>query len=104
MPTQSSPKSNGSFRATANYPCPQPRTQQTRWQELFEGLYLPRTLLVWVLWASCYIIAYGLQGWIPTLYREVYHLPLQQALNYAIFSPVGSVAGSLSCAFLTGRP
>ena len=76
---------------------------QTRWQELFEGRYLPRTLLVWVLWASSYIIAYGLQGWIPTLYREVYHLPLQQALNYAIFSPVGSLVGSLICAFMIDR-
>jgi MFS transporter, putative metabolite:H+ symporter len=79
---------------------------RTRWQELFEGRYLSRTLLVWVLWACGYAISYGLQGWIPTLYREVYHLPLQQALNYAIFAPVGSVIGSLICAVVidsTGR-
>jgi putative MFS transporter len=81
----------------------QPLAGVTRWQELFEGRYRSRTFLVWVLWASCYIISYGLQGWIPTLYREVYHLPLQQALNYAIFSPVGSVAGSLICAFMIDR-
>jgi MFS transporter, putative metabolite:H+ symporter len=48
---------------------------RTRWQELFQGRYLSRTLLVWVIWASSYIISYGLQGWVPTLYREVYHLP-----------------------------
>jgi MFS transporter, putative metabolite:H+ symporter len=96
--------------AVALLPVPElklePFAGKTRWQELFEGRYLSRTLLVWVIWASCYIIAYGLQGWIPTLYREVYHLPLQQALNYAIFSPVGSLIGSLICAFLidsTGR-
>lgn len=84
----------------------EPLGGQTRWQELFGDYYRSRTLLVWVIWASCYIIAYGLQGWIPTLYREVYHLPLQQALNYAIFSPAGSLIGSLICAFLidsTGR-
>ncbi len=81
----------------------QPLGKQTRWQELFEGRYRSRTLLVWVIWASCYIIAYGLQGWIPTLYREVYHLPLQQALNYAIFAPVGSLVGSLICAFMIDR-
>jgi putative MFS transporter len=84
----------------------QPLGRQTRWQELFGSFYRSRTLLVWVIWASCYIIAYGLQGWIPTLYREVYHLPLQQALNYAIFAPVGSLVGSLICAFMidnTGR-
>jgi MFS transporter, putative metabolite:H+ symporter len=81
----------------------QPLGKETRWQELFQGRYLSRTLLVWVLWASSYIISYGLQGWIPTLYREVYHLPLQQSLNYAIFSPAGSLIGSLICAFMIDR-
>jgi putative MFS transporter len=81
----------------------QPHGGKTRWRELFEGRYRSRTLLVWVLWACCYIIAYGLQGWIPTLYREVYHLSLQQSLNYAIFSPAGSLVGSLICAFLIDR-
>jgi putative MFS transporter len=81
----------------------QPLSGKTRWQELFEGRYRSRTLLVWVLWACCYIIAYGLQGWIPTLYREIYHLSLQQSLNYAIFSPAGSLIGSLICAFMIDR-
>jgi len=79
---------------------------ETRWQELFQGRYLSRTIFVWVLWASSYIISYGLQGWIPTLYREVYHLSLQQSLNYAVASPAGSLLGSIFCAFLidaTGR-
>jgi MFS transporter, putative metabolite:H+ symporter len=76
---------------------------RTRWQELFQGRYLSRTLLVWVIWASSYIISYGLQGWVPTLYREVYHLPLQQALNYAVAAPAGSVIGSLICALVIDR-
>jgi len=91
-------------------PVPQLGTQslgnETRWQELFQGRYLSRTIFVWVLWASSYIISYGLQGWIPTLYREVYHLSLQQSLNYAVASPAGSLLGSIFCAFLidaTGR-
>ena len=76
----------------------QPLGNQTRWQELFQGRYLSRTFLVWILWATSYIISYGLQGWIPTLYREVYHLPLQQSLNYAIASPAGSLCSAPSCA------
>ncbi len=83
-----------------------PLGNQTRWQELFQGRYLSRTFLVWILWAASYIIAYGLAGWIPTLYREVYHLPLQQALNYSIAGPAGSLLGSAICAFMidwTGR-
>lgn len=81
----------------------QPVAQETRWQELFQGRYLSRTLFVWVLWISSYIISYGLQGWIPTLYREVYHLTLQQSLNYAIAAPAGSVLGSLICALMIDR-
>jgi putative MFS transporter len=83
-----------------------PLGNRTRWQELFQGRYLSRTLLVWVLWASAYMITYGLAGWIPTLYREVYHLPLQQALNYSIAGPAGNLVGSIICAFMidwTGR-
>jgi MFS transporter, putative metabolite:H+ symporter len=80
-----------------------PLGKQTRWQELFEGYYRSRTLLVWVIWASGYIISYGLQGWIPTLYREVYHLSLQQALNYSVAAPLGTVLGSIACAILIDR-
>ena len=80
-----------------------PLGHETRWQELFQGRYFSRTLLVWVVWACTYIISYGLQGWIPTLYREVYHLSLQQSLNYAIASPAGSVLGALVCALLIDR-
>lgn len=80
-----------------------PMSGKTRWQELFQNRYRTRTLIAWVLWASAYIIAYGTQGWIPTLYREVYHLSLQQSLNYAVAAPAGSVIGSLICAFLIDR-
>ncbi len=85
----------------------QPLGNQTRWQELFQGRYLSRTFLVWILWATSYIISYGLQGWIPTLYREVYHLPLQQSLNYAIAEPGRQLCSArIICALLidtTGR-
>src|SRR5262249_24515517 len=60
-------------------------------------------LLVWVMWTSTYIISYGLQGWIPTFYREVYHLSLQQSLNYAIAAPAGSVLGAFLCALMIDR-
>ncbi|HXQ53353.1 MAG TPA: MFS transporter [Stellaceae bacterium] len=80
-----------------------PAAGKTHWQELFQGRYRSRTLLVWVLWASSYIVSYGLQGWIPTLYREVYHLSLQQSLTYAVATPAGSVVGSIICALLIDR-
>jgi MFS transporter, putative metabolite:H+ symporter len=81
----------------------QPLGERTRWQELFQGRYRRRTLIVWVLWASTYLVSQGLQSWIPTVYREVYHLSLQQSLNYAVAAPIGTVVGALLCAFLIDR-
>jgi MFS transporter, putative metabolite:H+ symporter len=76
---------------------------RTRWQELFQGQYRMRTFVVWVLWAATYLVSQGMQSWIPTLYREVYHLTLQQSLNYAVAAPVGTVVGALLCAILIDR-
>jgi MFS transporter, putative metabolite:H+ symporter len=76
---------------------------RTRWQELFQGQYRMRTFVVWVLWAATYLVSQGMQSWIPTLYREVYHLTLQQSLNYAVAAPVGTVVGALLCATLIDR-
>jgi MFS transporter, putative metabolite:H+ symporter len=80
-----------------------PAGDKTRWRELFQGQYLSRTLLVWVLWACTYFVSQSMQGWIPTLYRDVYHLSLQQSLNYAVAAPVGTVLGSIICAVVIDR-
>ncbi len=77
---------------------PQPQQAKSRWIELFEGRYLSRTLVVWVLWASCYIISYGLQTWMPSLYTGIYKLPLQTSLNYATISNAFGLVGPLLAA------
>jgi MFS transporter, putative metabolite:H+ symporter len=82
---------------------PKPREAKTRWVELFQGRYLSRTLIVWVLWASCYVISYGLQTWMPSLYREIYKLPLQTALNYSTISNVFGLVGPLIAVALIDR-
>jgi putative MFS transporter len=68
------------------------------WRELFKGIYLKRTLMVWVLWVCAYMINNGLITWLPTLYNQVFQLPLQTSLAYGwITSSVGVVA-SIVCA------
>ena len=77
--------------------------KRTRWQELFEGRYRKRTLIAWALWSSAYLVSYGLQTWLPTLYRTVYNVPLQQALNYTLIANICSLVGTLLCAALIDR-
>jgi putative MFS transporter len=73
------------------------------WKELFSPVYRPRTLVVWVLWASSYFVANGINNWLPTLYKTVYNMPLQEALRMASLTNVLSVLAVLGCALLVDR-
>lgn len=72
-------------------------------RELFSSFYRKRTFVVWSLWASAYFVANGLNNWLPSLYKTVYHLPLAESLRLASMSNVLSVIFVLVCAFLVDR-
>lgn len=74
-----------------------------RVRDLVGRAYLNRTLAVWMLWATCGFIQYGLSTWLPTVYKTVYHAPLQVALNLAAGASVLGVVGSLVCAMVVDR-
>ena len=75
----------------------------TRWSELLSTVYLRRTMIVWVLWASAYFITNGLNNWMPTLYNRVYGLSLDQALRAGTLTNIAQVAILLGCAFVIDR-
>ena len=88
-------------------PTPRPvdprATARSDWRELFQGIYLKRTLMIWALWVCVYMVNNGLVTWLPTLYKKVFHLSLETSLAYGwITSGVGVVA-SLACALLIDR-
>lgn len=72
-------------------------------RELFSSFYRKRTLVVWALWGTAYFIANGLNNWLPSLYKTVYHLPLTESLRLASMSNVLSVVFVLVCAYLVDR-
>jgi putative MFS transporter len=80
-----------------------PHSELTSSSEIFEGIYLKRTLVAWVLWFSCYTVTYGLITWLPTLYRTVFHLSLAKALGYGLITQSVGFLGSTACAFLIDR-
>jgi MFS transporter, putative metabolite:H+ symporter len=79
------------------------RSSPTRWSELFQGIYLRRTLLAWCLWFCTYIVSYGLITWLPTLYGTVFHVPLRKALGYGLITQCIGFVGSISCALLIDK-
>ena len=62
---------------------------------MFKGIYLKRSLVIWAMWFCCYLVAYGLAGWLPSIYRSVYKLSVQEALQYGLISSVAGLIGGL---------
>src|SRR5580693_5750520 len=82
---------------------PVPQRERGRWSELLSPAYRGRTLIVWVLWGSAFLIANSLNNWMPTLYTTVYHLDLPQALRAASMTNVAQVFLVLICALVIDR-
>lgn len=73
------------------------------WRELFKGIYLKRTLMIWGLWVCVYMVNNGLITWLPTLYKQVFHLPLQTSLAYGWMTSGVGVIASIACALLIDK-
>jgi MFS transporter, putative metabolite:H+ symporter len=79
------------------------RHPERRVKDLYGKAYLKRSIAVAMLWMTCGFIQYGLSTWLPTIYRTIYHAPLQLALNLAVAASVLGVLGSLTCALLVDK-
>ena len=73
------------------------------WSDLFGPKYLRRTLVVWTIWFGAYLVTYGLTVWLPTIYRTVFQLPLEQSLQYGLITQFVGLLGTLTCALTIDR-
>lgn len=80
-----------------------PEVKKTSWAELLQGMYLRRTLTVWVIWFCGPFCAFGLFTWLPTLYTSVYKMPLRTGMRYTLFAQVAGVISAALCALLIDR-
>jgi putative MFS transporter len=60
-------------------------------------------LIVGGLWFCCYFINYGLTGWLPSIYRSVYHLDVGASLRYGLATSAAGVVGAVLCGLLIDR-
>jgi MFS transporter, putative metabolite:H+ symporter len=77
--------------------------ENAHWSDLFDRDYRSRTLTVWALAFVTSLVGYGLLAWLPTIYRNVYHLPIEQNLQYSFVSYFVGLFGSLFGALLIDR-
>lgn len=62
--------------------------------------YWRRSVSVWSLWMTCGFLQYGLSTWLPTIYRQVYHVSFQLSLNLALAASALGILGSLASALI----
>jgi len=67
---------------------------------LFKGIYRRRTISVWLIWIGAYFVSYGISAWLPSLFRTVYHLDVQQSLTYGLINGVVGLCGAFTALYL----
>ena len=77
-----------------------PPRHETSWLELFRGIYRPRTLVVWCIWISTYFVTYGVNTWLPTIFRTYYKYSVADALRNGVVINLAGLAGAFLCAML----
>ncbi|CAG9243800.1 MFS transporter [Paraburkholderia caribensis] len=73
------------------------------WRDYFAKPYGARTVAIWSMWFGCYIVYYGLGTWMPTLYRTVFKLPLEQSLHFALITNACGILAALLCVFTVDK-
>ncbi len=68
--------------------------------ELFKGIYLRRTISVWFIWIGAYFVSYGITAWVPSLFRTVYHLGVEQSLTYGLIISGIGLCGTIFAIYL----
>ena len=68
--------------------------------DLFKGIYLGRTLTVWLMWIGAYFVSYGITAWMPTIFRTIYHLDVQQSLAYGLVGSTVGLCGTITAIYL----
>jgi len=85
-------------------PAPEPVVKVTEksasLSDLFGPLYLRRTLVVWLIWFTAYLVNYGLSIWMPTVFRTIFKLPLDVALRYGLITTAFGLIGAAIAAFI----
>lgn len=73
------------------------------WRDFFDPRYGQRSLIVWVIWLSAFLLTYAFAIWIPTLFRTVFGVSPGVAAQYGLIIQVAGLLGVLGGAFTIDR-
>jgi putative MFS transporter len=74
-----------------------------RFRDLFAGIYRKRTISLAVLWFCTYGITYAMTGWLPSIMKTIYHLPVSQSNLYGFILNIVGLCVLLTAVFTIDR-
>jgi len=80
-----------------------PMDRRTKISELFSNIYLRRTIVVWVLWFTACLPTYGITTWLPSIYRTVFKVSLENSLLYTMVTHFFGLIGAFAAAMLIDK-
>ena len=66
--------------------------------DLFRGIYLKRTFVLWFVFFATYLANYSIAVWLPTIYKTIYHVPTDKALLYSTVIFIVGLGSTVSAA------
>jgi MFS transporter, putative metabolite:H+ symporter len=81
-------------------PIPPVPERETSWLGLFRGIYRFRTIVVWFIWITTYFVTYGVNTWLPTIFRTYYRYSVADALRNGVIINLAGLGGAFLCAML----
>jgi putative MFS transporter len=99
---ESAARSSGTVISSTPEPLPivPALRRETSWSELFRGIYRLRTIVVWFIWITTYFVTYGVNTWLPTIFRTYYKYSVADALRNGVIINLAGLAGAFLCAML----
>lgn len=82
---------------------PPPTGSRPEFGDLFRGMYRRRTIVSWLIFFSAYLTTYGVNTWLPTIYKTVYKVPTDKAMFYSVIVFVVGFVSSLGCCLLIDK-
>jgi len=77
--------------------------RKMRFAELFQGIYLGRTIVLWMLVFCSAFVSFGVSTWMPMIFSQVFNLPLRQSLVYGMYLSAVIVISGVGAALLIDR-
>jgi putative MFS transporter len=72
-------------------------------RDILKAPHLRPTMSVWLVAICASIVGYGIIGWMPSIFRIVYHLPIRTVLAFSVGTAVLGLMGISSSIFFIDR-